>query len=178
MPRGPLATALLVMTGVLPLWRIASFCAKNLLGLKRPMSLRFSTLGLAVHERIELSGRVLWDASRWIPRENLAGVTREESHSRLGLYTGIVALLLGTYFGTRRLLDGVGVAGGSLSLIGSGLLLLALGAGIDFALWSARDSTRSSCRLIVVPRSGRAFCCRGIQRDQADDALRALATLD
>ncbi len=139
------------------------------------MTLRFSKPGLTVHERIELAGHVLRDSELWIPRENLAAITREESHSRLGLYVGIVALLIGTYLGTRRLMDGLAVPGGSLGLVGSGLLFIALGAAVDFVLWSARDSARSRCRLVVVPHRGRAFCCGGVRRDEADAALRAVA---
>jgi hypothetical protein len=176
LPRGPVSTALLVATGVLPLWRIARFVSSRLFGLKRPMTLRFSKNGLSVHERLEVSGRVLRDTERWIARENLATITREESHSRLGLYVGIVALLSGTYLGTRDLVDGLAVPDGSLRLMGSGLLLIAFGAIVDFAVWSARDSVRSRCRLIVVPHRGRAFCCGSVQRDKADAALRAVST--
>jgi hypothetical protein len=152
------------------------FAGAKLFGLKRRMTLRFSKAGLSVHERMELAGRVLRDSERWIARENLAAITREESHSRLGLYVGIVALLLGTYLGTRRLIDALAVPGVSLGLVGSGLLFIALGAAVDFVVWSARDTSRSRCRLVVVPHRGRAFCCGGVGRDQADAALRAIAT--
>lgn len=175
LPRGPLSTALLVATGLLPLWRVTRLVGARLFGLKRRMTLRFSRGGLSVHERVELAGRVLRESERWIARENLAAVAREESHSRLGLYVGIVALLLGTYAGTRRLVDGVAVPGGSLGLVGSGLLLIALGAAVDFVVWSARDTSLSRCRLVVVPHRGRAFCMGGIQREAADAALRAVA---
>lgn len=128
-----------------------------------------------MHERLELSGRVLRDTQRWIARENLASIAREASHSRLGLYVGIIALLLGTYFGMRRLVDGVVVPGGSPRLIASGLLLLALGASVDFVLWSLHGAARARCRVIVVPHRGRAFCCGGVGREEADAALRAFA---
>lgn len=154
---------------------MVGFVASRLFGMKRPMVLCFSRTGLSVHERLEFSGRVLRDTRRWIARENVASIAREASHSRLGLYVGIVALLLGTYFGTRRLLDGAVAPGGSLRLIGSGLLLLALGASVDFVFWAAHGAARSRCRLIVVPHRGRAFCCGDVGREEADAALRAFA---
>jgi hypothetical protein len=175
LPRGVVSTALLVVTGLLPLWRCLRFVSAKLFGLRRPVTLRFSRTGLSIHERLELGGRVLRDTERWIARENLAAIAREETHSRLGLYVGIIALLCGTYFGTRALVDGLAVPGGSLALLGSGAVLIAFGAAVDFALWSARDAVRSRCRLIIVPRRGRAFCCGSIPRAAADAALRSVA---
>lgn len=173
-PRGALPTFLLLVTGVLPAWRLSVLFATTVLGLRRPMTLQFSGAGVSVCERVEWSGRVLEDTRRWIPRENLARVSREASSSRLGLYAGTVALLLGTYLGTRRVIDGLGVFGGSPALWSSGLLVLVVGAAVDFALWNARDIARTRCQVVVVPRRGRAFSCRGLDRRRADEALRAV----
>lgn len=136
------------------------------------MTLSFSDAGLSVCERLELSGRVLVERQRWIPRENLARISREVRHSGLGLYAGILALLAGTYLGVQRVIDGAAVV--SPTLIGSGLLLLMIGVGLDFALWSGSGAARRTCRIVVVPRRGRAFSCRGLDPSLADEALRTL----
>lgn len=171
-PRGPLSTVALVLTGVLPALRLSSLVARSLFGLVRPMTLSFSGAGLSVCERLELSGRVLVERQRWIPRENLARISREVRHSGLGLYAGMLALLAGTYLGVQRVIDGAAVV--SPTLIGSGLLLLMIGVGLDFALWRGSDAVRRTCRIVVVPRRGRAFSCRGLDPSLADEALRTL----
>jgi len=178
LPRGPAWTVLLVMTGVLPALRVLDWTGRRLLGLRRPMTLCFSASGLFLQERTELSGRLLCESHRWIPRENLARVAREVSYFRIGLYGGMASLLIGTYLGTGLILDGARVAHGSSTLVGAGLLLMALGVSLDFLISTAADSARSRCRLVVIPRRGAGFSCRAIDTGSADRALRALDAVD
>ncbi len=177
-PRGAAWTVLLVMSGVLPGLRVIDWLGRSVLGLKRPMVLCFSANGLFLRERTELSGRVLSESYRWIPRENLARVAREVSYFRIGLYAGMASLLIGTYLGTGLVLDAARVAHGSSALLGAGLLLMAGGVSLDFLISTVADSGRSRCRLVVVPRRGASFSCRAIEKASADRALRALDAAD
>jgi hypothetical protein len=167
-----------MLTGVLPGLRVLDWLGRLVLGLKRPMLLCFSPNGLFLRERTELSGRVLCESYRWIPRENLARVAREVSYFRIGSYAGMASLLIGTYLGTGLVLDATRVAQGSSALLAAGLLFMAVGVSLDFLISTAADSARSRCRVVVVPRRGTSFSCRAIEKGSADRALRALDAAD
>jgi hypothetical protein len=173
-PRGLLGTCLLSISLVYPALRAGELCARWLIGYKRPLTLELSEAGLSVRQQTVLLGRLLSDSEVWIPRENLAQITREVRYARVGLYAGLLALALGSYAGFRLISIGLSVPGGSLGLLGQGLLVLALGIGVDFLISTARTSARSRCRVVVVPQQGPAFSLLGADRAAADAALSAL----
>jgi hypothetical protein len=98
-------------------------------------------------------------------------------YARLGLYAGLLALVLGTYFGMGLFVDGVRVPGGSLSLLGMAVLLMVLGLGADFVLSGASDNARGKCRLVVEPRKGRRLCIGALDPRRADQMLASIADL-
>lgn len=145
------------------------------LAYRRPARVRLGDRGLEIEHRTELLGRVLRDRESLVPLQNLARVTREVRYPRVGMYAGLMSLVIGSYLGLGLLVDGVRVPGGSPPLLGLGLLLIALGIGIDFALTTLSDGVRGRCRLVVVPKKGRRVCVGQLDPRQADRMLNALA---
>ena len=115
------------------------------------------------------------DQRNALARPLLARVTREVRYARLGLYAGLLALVLGTYFGMGLFVDGVRVPGGSASLLGMAVLLMVLGLAADFVLSGASDNARGKCRLVVVPRKGRRLCIGMLDPRRADQMLASIA---
>jgi hypothetical protein len=170
-----LLTLLLLGCGWLPAASLTRWLASRLIGYRREASLCFCERGLSIDERTQLSGRTLVAARRFIPRENLARVSREVRYSGSALRVGLVALILGTYVGTGLIRDGGLARSPSPQLIASGLLILALGVLIDFVLSTAIDSRRGRCRVVIEPRRGSAFSCCHVDASLADQALHRLA---
>jgi hypothetical protein len=174
-PRGPVLTILLAITGLLLIVHAVRLLGRLALAYKRPAQVRLSERGLEVAHKTLLLGRVLRERETVVPMDNLARVTREVRYPRIGMYAGLLALVLGSYLGIGLLVDGARVPGGSPPLLGLGLLLLALGIGIDFALTTLSDSVRGRCRLIVEPKKGRRVCVAKLDPASADRMLAALA---
>jgi hypothetical protein len=173
-PRGPLLTLILAATLLLFLIQLGRLIARYAFAYKRPAALRLGPQGLELAQRIELMGRVLRDRSTVVPLSNLARVTREVKYARSGLYVGLIALTLGTYFGTGYFVDGVRQPGGSGELLGLGALFIVVGLLVDFMLSSGAEALRGGCRLVVVPRRGRTLCVGGLDPVRADALLAAL----
>ena len=107
-----------------------------------------------------------------IPVESLLHASREVRYPRLGLYAGLFALALGSYFGVSQLVDGVRT--GSPELIGIAALLLAAGVGLDYLLENAGSGLRGKCRVVLVPRKGPAVALGEVDAAAADAALARL----
>jgi len=174
-PHGVLGTVLLTLSGAALARAATRLVGKVALAYRRPAVLRLSARGLELSHRTELLGRVIQSSETLIPLANLSSVTREVRYGRLGLYAGLVALVVGTYVGVGLLVDGVHVPGGSPSLIGLGLLAIALGAILDFALGALSAAVRHTCRLVVKPLHGRSLCIQGLDQDATDRVLARLA---
>jgi len=176
-PYGVVVTALLTVTLILALLSLLRAIGRLALSYRRPAELRLTDRGLELTHRIELLGKVLRDRATVVPLSNLAKVTREVRYARLGLYAGLLALVLGTYFGMGLFVDGVRVPGGSLSLLGMAVLMMVLGLGADFVLSGASDNVRGKCRLVVVPHKGRRVCIGALDPRRADQMLSSIANL-
>ena len=173
-PRGPVLTIVLAATLLLFVLQVGRLIARYAFAYRRPAALRLGPHGLELVHRIELMGRVLRDRSTLVPLSNLARVTREVKYAHAGLYAGLLALTLGTYFGTGYFVDGVRQPGGSVELLGLGALFVVVGLLIDFMLSSGVEALRGGCRIVVVPLYGRAICVGGIDPMRADALLTAL----
>ena len=176
-PYGVVVTALLTVTLLLAVLSLLRTIGRLALSYRRPAELRLTDRGLELTHRIELLGKVLRDRATVVPLSNLARVTREVRYARLGLYAGLLALVLGTYFGMGLFVDGVRVPGGSLSLLGLAVLLMVLGLGADFVLSGASDNVRGKCRLVVEPHKGRRVCIAALDPRRADQMLSSIADL-
>jgi len=176
-PHGPIATLLLACTGILFLMRGARLVGHIGLALKQPAELSLSERGLEVSHRTQVLGRVLRSKETLIPLGNLARVTREVRYPRLGLYLGLIALCVGSYLGMGLLVDGARVPGGSLPLLGMGLLVVALGLVIDYGLTALTDNVRGRCRIVVRLRKGKSVCVGALDPASADAMVSSLAQL-
>ncbi len=170
-PRGPLLTAALAVTLLLFVIELGRLLGRLAFAYRRPATFRLTERGLELTHRVELLGKVLRQRSTLIPFGNIARVTREEKYARAGLYAGLAALVLGTYFGTGLFVNGMRVPGGSGSLFGLAAAFVVAGLLLDFVLAGAEDTFRGQCRLIVVPHRGRALCLGRVDPSRADAML-------
>jgi hypothetical protein len=88
------------------------------------------------------------------------------------LYAGLLALMLGSYLGANLLGDGVKAA--SPSLIGQGVLMLAIGIGLELGAAAIFPGVRGRCRVILVPKKGSPLCLGEVD---AENAQRTLASI-
>jgi hypothetical protein len=176
-PRGPVATALLAVTGILLLMHAARLFGKVALAYKKPAQVVLledgDDGGVRVHWRVEMLGRTLRDREVIVPRAGLVRAAREVRYPRLALYAGLLSLALGSYIGVSTFVDGVRTA--SPSLLASGIAVVGLGVALDFVLSSVWSSARGRCRVLFVPRDGAKLCVGGVDTQRADAVLARLA---
>lgn len=171
-PHGPVALTLLAVTGLLFVARAARLAGRLLVRYRAPAELRVEESGVTVKTRTELLGRTLRERETHIPRGSLLLVRREIRYPRLPLYAGLLALAIGSYLGVSVFVDGA--RAGSPDLLGLGALIFAVGVVLDFGLSHLVPATRGRCRILVVPRQGRAVAVTGLDPALADAALRKL----
>ncbi|MCU0689804.1 MAG: hypothetical protein MUF54_00245 [Polyangiaceae bacterium] len=171
-PRSVVKTLLLGAIGWLLLASVARVVARSALQLRRPAELLFTQQGVRVRSTTTLLGKVVREQETLIPLDGLARATREVCFSRAGVYSGLIALALGSYFGVSWFIDGVRV--GSLSLAAVGLLVLAVGIALDFVLMVVLPGTKGRCRLLFVPTRGGDTCIGDVEASAADAFLQGL----
>lgn len=174
-PRGLLATVLVTVSGIALVRGAARLVGRVALGYRRPAAVELDSRGLSISHRLELLGRTLGETEVLVPLSNIASVSREARHARLGLYAGLLALAVGTYVGVGMVVDGFRVPGGSPSLLGLGALLVVLGIVLDYGLSTVLAAARDKCRLVVTPRDGRALCVEGLVAAEVDAVLARLS---
>jgi hypothetical protein len=172
-PRGPVATAALALTGILFVMHAVRLVARLALAYKRPAEVVLSSASVRIRARTEMLGRTLRDREIVIARGQLVRATREVRYPRLAFYAGLLALAIGSWIGVSTFVDGVRSA--SPSLLATGLVIIALGIALDFALSSLAPSAAGKCRLLFVPREGPKVCIGSIETKRADAALTLLA---
>ncbi len=173
LPRGPLLTVLLAISGlllVIELWRLIG---RYVLSLRRTVEVRVTSAGLEVRTRTAMLGKTLLEGATVIPRDGLVRVTREIRYPGLPMYAGLGALAIGSYVGVGLFVDGA--RAGSPSMLGMGLLIALVGLAIDFAFSSLIPGARGRSRLLIVPRRGPVLCLGGIDVATADRILGRLA---
>jgi hypothetical protein len=171
LPRSPLRTAFLLLTGILPVWSLLGWLARTLLGFRHPLLFRVSTEGLTIEQSTEFAGRVLRESRRWLAFGEIGLVVRERNFARGGLYISLLVLVATTYLGAGLMADGVQVVGGSPKLLGSGALVLGLGILLHFLLSTLLDDLRGRCTLSITPRGERPIIVAGLNLTQADTAF-------
>lgn len=172
-PRGPVATAALALTGLLFVIHAVRLLARVALAYRRPTEVTLDGDGVRVRAKTIVLGRTLRDSETVIARSGLVRATREVRYPRLAFYAGLFAMAVGSYLGVRTLVDGARSASPSLLL--AGLVLVAIGIGLDFALTSIAPGTAGRCRVLFVPKAGRAMCIGNVDAKRADAALARLA---
>lgn len=173
-PRGPLAVLLLGVSGISLVRHSVRIIGRLAFGYRSPAQLELSPDGgLRLKWHSEMLGRTLRRGDVLVPRAGLASASRDVRYPSVALYTGLVALAVGTYLGVWAFVDGV--RAGSPSLLGTGVAVVALGLVLDFAFSSLIPGARHRCRLVVTPRAGRTFCVGELDLDAADSLLEHLA---
>jgi hypothetical protein len=174
LPRGTLRTALLLLSGLLPILSLTRWLGRSLLGFQRPVTLRVSPEGVTLEQGTELAGRVLGESRRWLAFTEIALVVRERQFARAGLYVGLLILLAATYLGAGLIADGLQVAGGSQALVGSGALIVGAGILLHFLLSTLVDDVRGRCTLVITPRNEQPYVLVDLSLQQADAAFDAI----
>jgi hypothetical protein len=174
-PFGPVLTTLLTVTMMLFALQVGRVLLRWVLAFKRPASITIGPNGLELNQRTELLGKVLRERSIVVPLGSLVRVTRETRYARVGMYVGLIALVLGSYFGMGLFVDAVRVPGGSPSLFGLAVLMMVLGLALDFTFSNAADTVTGKCRMLVVPQRGRVFCLGALDPARADAMLSTIA---
>jgi hypothetical protein len=176
-PRGWFAIAVRGVTGVALVSSLGVLFANLVLSYRRPAEITVAADGvqtsLQIRWRIEMLGRTLREHALLLPLSELRSVGREVRYPFLGLYVGLVALAVGSYFGISAVTDGLRV--GSASLLLMGFAVMAAGLALDFVLWTFSSSKPGSCRISLVPRRGRSFCIGGMDVVVADEILARLS---
>ncbi|MDP9035520.1 MAG: hypothetical protein M3O50_12000 [Myxococcota bacterium] len=172
----PLSAALTIVSaaaGVLLATRLARATAKVVLAYKMPAEVvRSEDGGVRVRWRVEVLGRVIREHDVVLPRAGILRVVREVRYPRAGMYSGLLALAIGSYVGVGTCADGLRAA--SPSLLGWGLLVCAVGLALDFALGSLVTGARGRCRVLFVPRAGATLCLTVSDLSRADAFVAGL----
>ena len=172
-PRGWIATTALALSGLLFVFHGVRLLARLALAYRCPAEVVLSPESIRVDSRVEMLGRTLREKSTVIGRDALVRAVREVRYPRLGFYAGLLSLAVGTYVGVSTAIDGVRAASPSLFLVG--LVLIAVGIGLDLVFSSIVPGARGRCRVVFVPRRGPAVCVGSVDIDSADGALGAIA---
>lgn len=171
-PRAAWLTALTALTGWMLIENAARFLSRTALQRRSPAELEITSEGLRVRARTEMLGKVLREVEHVVPLDGLAVASREVRFPRLALYAGLLALMLGSYVGASLLGDGIKAA--SPSLLGQGLLILAIGIALELGATALFPGARGRCRVILVPKKGRTLCLGDVD---AENARRTLASI-
>jgi hypothetical protein len=172
-PRNPAVTVLLGVTGLLFIAAGVRLLMRLVLAYRCPAEVAASSTGVRIRARTELLGRTLRDREIVIGADALARAVREVRFPRLGLYAGLLALVLGTYVGITALVDGTRAASPSLLLWG--VIFVFAGIALDLLLSSLRYGAAGKCRVVLAPRKGRTVCIGYVDPQRADAALASLA---
>jgi hypothetical protein len=173
LPRGPVLTAILAITGLLLVIELGRLVGRYVLSLRRAAEIRVTAAGLEVRTRTVMLGKTLLESATVIPRDGLVRVTREIRYPSLPMYAGLGALAIGSYIGVGLFVDGA--RAGSPSMLGTGLLIALFGLGIDFAFSSLIPGASGRSRLLIVPRRGPILCLASVDVALADRILGRLA---
>ena len=84
----------------------------------------------------------------------------------------LFALAIGSYVGVSAFVDGARAASPSMLL--TGLVVVALGIALDFALGAIRSGARGKCLVAFQPSRGSKVCLSGVDPKSADSALGLL----
>lgn len=167
--RGRVVTTLLALSGLLALGHLARLFCRLALDLRRPATVELSADGVRVRSQTLLLGRVLRERDLLFKPQQLETLAREIRYPNLAYYAGLAALALGSYFGVRLAADGARAA--SPSLLAVGVVVVALGVGLELAVSRLLPASRGKARLIIKGHSGPAFHVGDLARERVDRAL-------
>jgi hypothetical protein len=167
---GRALTAFFGLSGVLFVTRGARALARLVFVLRAPTRVRLRDRGLELSSQTLLLGRVTRERELFVPFRSLLSIEREVRYANLGFYAGLLALVVGTYFGALLAVDGVR-AGASWDILGWASALLIAGLAIDFIASTAFDSAKGRCRLLITVRDGKKLSVGSLDPVLVDDLL-------
>lgn len=170
-------TVLLALSGLLFLASVWRLLLRLVLGMRRRVTVALGPGGLELTEATLLLGRPVRTRERFVPTDEIAAIERETRHAGFGLYAGLFTLAVGTYVGTGLLSDALRAPGGSPTLLGIGLLVVALGLVLDFALFRFSVLRQGQARVAIQPRRGPSWVVAGSDPKHADAWLGRLRRL-
>lgn len=168
-PRSALRTAFLAVTGLLFVMSLLRILGAIALVYKRPAEVLISKSGVRIRAKTMLLGRTLREIDTHVSRTSLVRASREVRYPRAGLYAGLFALAIGSYVGLSVFVDGIRAASPSMLL--TGLVVVALGIALDFALGAVARGAKGKCSVSFQPSTGSVLCIKGVDAASADLAL-------
>lgn len=168
-PRSAWLTVIQALSGWLALRHVAGLFGRLALSFRRPSRLRLTRDALHVDTRTLCLGRTLRETELVVGREQLDHVIRDVRYPRLAFYVGLTTLAVASYIGMAAFVDGARAA--SPSLLATGVIIVGIGVGVDFAVRSLLPGLRGRVRLVIVPRVGKRLCIGMLDREAVDDAL-------
>jgi hypothetical protein len=166
--RSRVRTVLLAVTGLLfvaSTWRLV---LRFVLGMRRRVTVALQPGGVALTEATVLLGRPLRTKESFVPNDQIALIERETRHAGFGLYAGLFMLALGSYTGMGLLADALRAPGGSPTLLGTGLLAVALGLLLDFLLFRFSPLKEGRARIAIEPARGPGWVVAGSDPKRVD----------
>jgi hypothetical protein len=174
-PRGPILTALAAFSGWMLIRHLVCAFGRLVLAYRAQAELDISDHGIEVREHTSLLGRKLRDRTHVIALHAVRSLSREVRYARAGTYAGLGALAVGSFVGMRLFVDGVRAPGFSGPTIVAGLIVVLAGLGLDFALATWLDSSRTRCRLLIQTVHGRGLYLNCEEPAQVEGMLSELA---
>ena len=160
-------------TGLLFISAFVRIGARAAFGYRRPAEVLLTAGSVRVRARTLILGRPVRERDIVLARAGLARAIREVRYPRAAFYAGLLCLALGSLLGVHTFVDGVRSA--SPSLLFYGLLVIAIGIGLDFLLAMLDRGRPGTCGVVFVTRDGSATAVRGVDATLAERALRQLA---
>ena len=172
-PRSVLLTVVLALTGVLFVSAMTRALGRLALAYRRPAHVTLTATSVRIRWKTLILGRTVREHEVLLARQGLARAAREVRYPRAAFYAGLFSLALGSLLGVRTFVDGVRAA--SPSLLFYGLVIVAIGVGLDFALAALGGNVAGKCRVVFVGRDGTAMAVQGVDATLADRALVQLS---
>ncbi|MFO0666370.1 MAG: hypothetical protein U0174_20615 [Polyangiaceae bacterium] len=169
--RGPVATAFLAVSGILPALALLELVARLALKYRRSATATYDGHAFVMETHTELLGKTL-RKERWFAGSDVL-LRRQERHPQLALYVGIGAVLVGSYWGIRLVWDGVRSA--SLSVVAFGILFLVAGLALDYVLlhFAPKGRVRFCLALTNVKKTARIGVASEAEVDAFTKAVMA-----
>lgn len=173
-PRRALWVVVQALSGYLFVRWLARGAARWVLGYRSQAALSLSASGLELRHVVTLLGKRWRERRQVVPLSEIASVERDVRYQGVSLYAGLLALVLGTYVGGGLLIDALRVPSGSPSLLGMGLLLIAGGIALDFALSHWGTYRQGRVQLTVRRHHGRGLRLRELDSERCQQLLQEL----
>ena len=176
-PRRPWVITLQALSGYLLLRWLARAVGRWVLGYRSRTAVILSPSGLELRHMVTLLGKHWHERKQILPLDEIASIERDVRYQGASLYAGLFALVLGTYVGGGLLVDALRVPSGSPSLLGMGLLMIAAGIALDFALTHWSTYRRGRVRLTVHRHRGRGFRLQQLDGERCQRLLQQVVRL-